>query len=266
MASITSTLASATAVPAVPAYLSIVRDEAALADKFASATPQVKAEIAYLNKQAPRLTSADALMKDYRALGIVLKSFGMKDQLAYPGLVRRLLTEDPTSKTSTAQKIGNASYLRFATAMNQYKTNPLADAKSLAAVTKAYVLNGYEAAQGQQIPGMEQALAFRRQASQVTSIAQLMSNTPVLKVAVTQTGIDYATFGAMDYNRQVALLTKKVKLADLQNPTKVDRIAEQYLISAGQDAMAWGATTTATNTVASLFGATGTTSVLSLFA
>jgi hypothetical protein len=259
MASITSTLASATGLPAVPTYLAITRGETALAAKYANATPQVKADITYLTKQAPKLTSADALMKDYRALGIVLGAFQMKDQLAYPGLVRKLITEDPTSATSTAKKIGNPTYLRFAQAMGQYKTNPLGSASNLTAITNAYVLNSYEADQGQKVPGMQDALAFKRQAAQVTSIAQLMSNTSLLKVAVAETGLDWSTFGVMQYDQQVKVLTQTTKLADFQNGAKVDKMAEQYLLTAGQNPSAWSdAPTTNSNSVVSLLSSATT--------
>jgi hypothetical protein len=266
MTSITGTLAAASGLPPVPMYLAYSKNEQALVKKFGQSDPQAKADTTYLQQRAPKLGTVNDLMKDYRALGIVLKAFGMSDQLAYPGLVRKLITEDPTSKTSTAQRIGNATYLRFAKAMGQYKSNPFTDPTNLAAVTDAYVLNRYEAMQGQNIPGMEQALAFKRQASQITSIAQLMTSPSLLKVAVTQTGIDYTTFGIMDYDRQVALLTRNVKLADLKNAKKVDGMAETYLVAAAQSPDSWGAATSTGNTVASLFGVSSNTSILSLFA
>ena len=266
MTSLTGLLATASGLPPIPTYLSIVKNEQTAAQKWGQSDPQTKADIAYLEKRAPQLTTVDDLMKDYRALGIVLGAFGMSDQQAYPGLVRKLITEDPTSASSTAQRIANPTYLRFAQAMGQYATNPFADATNLSAVVQAYVQNGYEQAQGVSIPGMQQALAFKRQAAQVTSVAQLLSDPSMLKVAVTTTGLDYSTFGVMSYDRQSALLTKTVKLSDLQDSKKVDSMAEQYLLYAAQDPTSWGATDATTYTTASLFGASGSASILSLFA
>ena len=203
--SITSTLAGATGLPAIPEYLAISKNEQMMAQKYAQSTPQVKSDLAYFQKQAPKLTTVPALMKDYRSLGVVLNAFNMSAEIAYPGLVTKLITQDPTSASSLANTMGNPDYKRFATAMAQYKTNPFASATNLTAVTNAYVLNSYEANQGQQIPGMQDALAFKRQAAQVTSIAQLMSNTSLLKVAVAQTGLDWSTFGVMQYDQQVKL-------------------------------------------------------------
>lgn len=257
--SITSTLAGATGLPAIPEYLAISKNEQMMAQKYAQSTPQVKSDLAYFQKQAPKLTTVPALMKDYRSLGVVLNAFNMSAEIAYPGLVTKLITQDPTSASSLANTMGNSDYKRFATAMAQYKTNPFASATNLTAVTNAYVLNSYEANQGQQIPGMQDALAFKRQAAQVTSIAQLMSNTSLLKVAVAQTGLDWSTFGVMQYDQQVKVLTQTTKLADFQNGAKVDKMAEQYLLTAGQNPSAWSdAPTTNSNSVVSLLSSATT--------
>jgi hypothetical protein len=175
------------------------------------------------------------------------------------------LSENPRASDSTAQKIGNAGYLNFALAMNQLQNAPFASASNVASVVNAYELNGYEAAQGSQIPGMQNALAFRRVAASLTSISGLMSNQAALTVAVAQTGITFPVYGAMSYTQQVAFLTKNIKLSDLQNPKTVDTWAEQYLLQAVQDPASWNTGNTSAHTVLSLFGGNSSTSLVSLF-
>jgi hypothetical protein len=250
---------------AIPTYLADTRNEQSLAATWAKGNGQVQSDIAYFQSVAPTLTSADALMNNYRALQVVLGAYNVSDLLSYPGLVRQLLTQDPSSSTSTAQKIGNASYLNFAQALDQFSNNPFGTAGNVTAIVNAYVTNNFEVAQGNQIPGMQNALAFRRIASQITTIPELMTNQAALTVAVAQTGIDFTTYGNMSYQQQVAFLTSKIKLSDLQNPKTVDTMAEQYLVQAVQDPGDWNAAPADTNTVASLFGADNSTSLVSLF-
>ena len=254
MSSITGTLAGASGMPPVPMYLAISKNEQALAQQWANSNPQVKADVAYFQAQAPKLTTVDSLMKDYRSLNIVLGAFNMSGEIAYPGLVKQLITQNPNSTSSTAYKIANPDYLRFATAMGQYNPPPFATAGNITAVTNAYVLNSYEASQGQQIPGMADALAFKRQASQITSVTALMSDQSLLKVAVAQTGLDWSTFGVMSYDQQVTLLSKNFKASDYQNATKVDQMAERYLVLAGQDPTSWGESSGSSQSVVSLLG------------
>jgi len=250
---------------AIPTYLVDSKNESALAAKWAKSNGQVQSDVTYFQSKASTLTSVDALMKDYRALKIVLGAYNVSDLLSYPGLVRQLLTQDPTAASSTARKIGNASYLNFATAFNQFTSDPLGSSSNVSAIVNSYETNAFEAAQSTRIPGMQNALAFKRVASNITTIAQLMTNKAALTVAVAQTGITFTTYGNMSYDQQVAFLTKKVKLADLQNAKTVDHMAESYLLQAVQDPDSWNASDSTGNTVASLFGADSTTSMASLF-
>ena len=250
---------------AISAYLADTKNEQTQANKWAQTSPQVKADIAYFQAQAPKLTTVDALMKDYRSLKIVLGAFNVSDLLTSPALTRQLLTQDPTSASSTVQKIGNPGYQIFANAFNQFKNNPLGSTGGTTSVVNSYVENSFEAAQNTSTPGMQNALAFTRTASQFTTIAKLMSNAQALPVVVAQTGINFTTYANMSYDQQVTFLTRKIKLADLQSPAKVTKMAENYLMQAVQDPTNWNASTANTNTVLSLFGGSSTTSILSLF-
>jgi hypothetical protein len=250
---------------AIPTFLADSRNEQALATKWAQGNGQMQSDIAYFQSKASTLTSVDALMKDYRSLKIVLGAYNVSGLLAYPALTRQLLSQDPSSASSSAQKIGNPSYIAFAKAFDQFQNNPLASSTNVATVVTSYVTNSFEAAQNTATPGMQNALTFNRTASQITSITQLMTNTPALTVAVAQTGINFTTYANMSYDQQVAFLTKKITLSNFQNPAKVTKMAEQYLIQAVQDPTAWGASNANTNTVVSLLGGSSDTSELSLF-
>lgn len=250
---------------AIASYLADSKNEQTQATKWARRNAQVQADISYFQAQAPKLTTADALMKDYRSLKIVLGAYNVSDLLSYPALTRQLLTQDPNATSSTARKIGNPAYQKFAAAFNQFQDKPLSNSSTVSTIVNNYVTNAYEAAQNTSTPGLQNALAFTRAAPQITSIAQLMSNKPALTVAVGQTGIDFNTYAAMNYDQQVSLLTKKIKVADFQNPAKVTKMAEQYLIQAVGDPTKWNATSANTTTMLSLFGGSSTTSILSLF-
>lgn len=249
---------------AVPTYLVDSKNEQSLAAEWAKANGQVQSDITHFQSKASTLTSVDALMNDYQSLKVILTAYNVPGLLSYPGLVRQLLTQDPTSSSSVAEKIGNPAYLNFAKAMNQLQGNPLGTSSNVSAIVSSYKTNSFEVAQNTQVPGMQNALAFKRLASQITTIPELMANPAVLTVAVAQTGLNYTIYGLMSYNQQVALLTKSVKLSDLQNPKTVNTMAEQYLLQAAQDPTDWNTSST-TTTVASLFGGSSSTSELSLF-
>ena len=122
-------------------YLTDTKNEQTLANKWAKTNPQVQSDIAYFQAQAPKLTTVDALMKDYRSLQVVLGAFNVSDLLTSPALTRQLLTQDPASSSSTVQKIGNPAYQIFANAFNQFQNNPLGNSAGVTSVVNSYVEN-----------------------------------------------------------------------------------------------------------------------------
>lgn len=250
---------------AVSYYVKDSADETELASQYAASDTTTKAAIAELKSSADTLTSAKALMKNYSDLKTVLTSFGMEGDITYTALLNQLMTQDPTSSSSTAKKSSNSTWIAFADAMDGYTTNPFTDSSTLNEVIKAYSINSYEQSRDSLAPGLSTALAFKRTAASITSVNSLMLNTDALKVAVQKTGLTYLQFAEMDYSEQVSLLNKDITLSDFQDSKKVDQMAERYLLSAGSSPSDWGAATTTSYSVTSLFGADAATSVLDLF-
>jgi hypothetical protein len=226
-------------LPPIPLFLADSANEAKLVAKFQATDPQTKADVAYFVKQTPKLTSVDALMKDYRALSIMLGAFGLSADLAYPALVRKVLTQDPTKSTSLAQQMASPAFYQLGKDMGQWKTPPFASAANVAAVVSAYATNTYEASQASLAPGLDTALYFRRTIGGITSINGLMSDRQLLSVVEAASNIPQA-FGMLDYPQQVRILTKAVDLKSFKDPAAVNRMAETYLLQSAQQSSASG--------------------------
>lgn len=219
---------SGSSISTIPIYKMVSANEDARVLAFAKSDPQTKADIAYFIKQAPKIQTADALLKDYRSLSIVLSAFGMTSALPQTALLKKLMTEDSTSKTSVAQRLANPTYLRFANAMAQFKTSPFANATNVSAVVKAVQTHNFEAAQDARLPGMADALYFKRTVGSLTTIAQLMSDPRLLKVAQTAANMP-DQFGSLDYSYQVKLLSKQISMKNFQSSAYVDKFVGRYL-------------------------------------
>ncbi len=119
------------------------------------------------------------------------------------------------------------------------QTPALDDAGNVATILSQYETSQYETQEGQQIPGMDDALYFTRTMPTITSITQLMSDTRLLNVVTTNLGLS-DTYDQLPYDQQVSLLTSKVKLSDYANPTKLHQAAEQFLALTGEQAASGG--------------------------
>jgi hypothetical protein len=236
-------------------YLQISKSEPADVTRFEGYDPATKAAIARFRQQAPKLTTPDAPLKDYRSLHVVLGAFNMSASIGDTALLKQLMTQNPSATTSLASKSGNPSYMRFANAMSTWQPPPLSNAQSVATIVTQFATNNFEASEGQQNTGLQQALYFRRMIGSVRSIAQLMSDPTLTSVAVTGSGLP-SQFGLLDYSQQVPILTKALDLSKFKDPAYVDRFVEKYF--AETQASQAGSTTNATG-ILSLFSGSGAT-------
>jgi hypothetical protein len=271
-------------------YLSYTKNEAKYAASYAATNGQETSLITYFQKHAASITSPAGLLKDYKALSLVLGAFGIGDLVNSPALVKQLLTQDPTNAGSTAHRIGNAKYLAFAKALQSWSPPPFSTAAGVTAIVKAYQLNGFEAStnatgstggtgsnSGTQTTGLQQALYFTRTAGALTSYTQLQSDSTLLAVAVSGLGLPLTAYDNLSFDQQTALLKAKLPIADLQKPSYVQHLAEQYLVQqqlangpvtntplAGSLLNAFSGSDTSANSLLTILGAnnTGATSLL----
>ena len=220
-----------TGLQPIPLYLSYAAQE----DKYATASlrtdPLSSAELAYFQKVAPSITTPAALLKDYKALSVVLGAFGLQDKIGQTAILQKLLTQDPTSKTSLAQTLGNTKFLLFAKALSNWDPPPFSTASGVAQIASSFTTNVFEKTADKQSPGLAAALYFTREASSLKSVASVQSDPDLLKVVVTSLGLPLENFQLLSFEQQTADLKSKLNLADFQSPAKVKQDAEQYLVS-----------------------------------
>ncbi len=211
--------------------------------------PQASALVAYFRKVAPSLTTPAALLKDTKALTVVLGAFNLSGSINDTAILKDLLTQNPASKTSLVHSLGSAKYQLFANALSNWKTPPFATSSAVSQIVSAYSTNVFEQSANTQASGLANALYFTREASSLKSVAAIQSDTNLLAVVVTGLGLPLDNFEELGFDQQTALLTSKLHLTKLQSPAYVKQTAEQYLVS--QQSTADG--TPAAGSTASLF-------------
>jgi hypothetical protein len=221
-------------------YLSYSANEAKVAASYTATNGQDTNLLAYFQKHAASITTPAALLKDYKALSVVLGAFGVGNLINSPALLKQFLTQDPTSTSSTAHRIGNAKYLAFAVAFKSWNPPPFSTASGVNAIVKGFQLNAFEASANSatdaasgvtsQTSGLQQALYFTRLAGSITTYTQLQSDPDLLAVAVSGLGLPLTAYDNLSFGQQTALLQNKLPIADLKKPAYVQHLAEQYLV------------------------------------
>jgi len=221
---------------AIPTYMALSKNEAGSVGKFEKSDAQTKADIAQFQKLAPSLTTPDALLKNYKALSFVLEAYGMSSSINQTALLKKLMTENPASKTSFALRSGNLAFMRFAKAMAQFNPPPFSTSAGVTATVTAAATARFESQQDSRISGLADALYFTRQAHGITNLNQILADPRLLNVVSAAANLP-DQFSSMDYKPQIALLKKQVDVKKFQDAGFVAKYVQKYLaISAANTA------------------------------
>lgn len=239
------------------AALSVVeRQGSALQDRFA-ARRDVAADMARFRERAPQVADVEALLKDRRTLTVVLEAFQLETEIDKRAMLRKVLTEDPAAEGSLVGRLTDPRWRQFAEAFAARGGPPLADAALTERIVRSALTNRYEKAMGEANAGLREALYFKRMASGATSVAQIMSDRALLEVARGALGLPQQ-FGLLSFEQQRDLLTRRLDIADLQDPRAVSRMASRYVAQV--------APTPAANPLASLLDGSGSANAIAALA
>jgi hypothetical protein len=234
------------------------RQGAALQARFAARRDNA-ADAAGLRERAQRMTDVDSLLKDRRALRMVLEAFQLESEIDKRAMIRRALTEDPASPSSLVNRLVDRRWRELAAAFAEGRPPGQTPADAAAGtgeklrglldrIVQGAMVNRYEKAMGEANPGMREALYFRRVAGGVTTVPQLMADRALVEVARGALGLPQQ-FGMLSFEQQRDLLTRRLDMSQLQDPKGIARLTGRYLAQANA--------VPATSPVAALFDSQG---------
>jgi hypothetical protein len=227
----------------------LLQKNSAAIEKTYAASGSDANDIAHFKSVAASITTPDALLKDYRALSFVTTAYGLGAEVNQTAILKKLMTQDPTSSSSLAQQLADPAYLKFATAMSNWSPPPFSTKAGIDKAVAGYQESSFEAAVGQDNTALQEATYFSKNAVGLTKLSQLMADKPLLDVVTTALGIPSA-FGALDYNQQVAILKPRIDMTQLATSAGVAKFVEKYL---AMDQIKQGQANTSAHSLVSLF-------------
>ena len=201
--------------------------------KITAAQPAVNVAIAAFTKAVNGATSMTQLLANPAFMNVLLTANGMSDQIGYTALATQALTSnlnDPNSLanqlTDTRWKTLAQNYDFSATGLASFQ-NPA----TIASIANLYATDTWETNQDQVTPGLSNALAFKAQASTITSVDQILGDPMMRTVVTTALGIpEQIAFQDLNAQEQ-AISTRLGSVSQFQNPTFVTSFVQKYLIA-----------------------------------
>ena len=190
--------------------------------------PQVKNDTAYFLANIGKVTSISDFVNNYRLFTYAMKAFGLEDMDYAKGLMTKVLQGGVTSSSALANTLNNSAYKAFATAFDFVGQGAAVTqtAGATTAVVSKYVEQSLEDNEGTTNQGVQLALYFQRNASSVTNAYGLLADPSMLKVVETAFGLP--TGATADVDSLAKTLGNYVSVSDLQDPAKVQKIAERF--------------------------------------
>jgi len=216
--------------------------------------PGVKRDLDHLQEASPKLTTVDALLKDRRSLQVVLSAFQLEDQVNAKALLKRIMSEDTADTASLSNRLTDPRYKQLAKALYPLSQgNKLfSNAEALKSIVSAYETNEFEKYQGEQTPGMREALYFKRNIGTATSTLQIVGSKQLMEVARVALGLP-KEIAYQSARKQAEILAKRIDIEKFKDPAFVDRFVNRYLVNNDQQQNGMGGDSALTG----LFGGGG---------
>lgn len=196
---------------------------------------QATTESTYYAQTIGTITSVDDLLKDQRLVNYALSAYGLTGANLSTADLKTILTSDPTDPNSYINKPENAKYRAFDVAFNfgtdgkilNVPTKQVQDRSDMVATKDGYIEQTMESQAGNQSAGVQLALYFLKKAPSITSPYQILGDKALLQFTQTALGLS-ANMSSTDIDTQATMITKKLNLADLQDPAKVNKLIGQF--------------------------------------
>ena len=193
-----------------------------------SSQPLVKREIDHYNKTIGSIKSIDAFVKNDRVFKFAMKAFGLEDMDYAKAFMKKMLSEGVESRTAMANRLSDKRYGEFVKAFHFARYGELTTtfAATRGGAVDRYVRQTLEETAGAQNEGVRLALYFQRKAPSITSAYGLLADPALLKVAQTVLGLPVGQ--RTDVDATARLIEQRMKIADLKNPEKVQKLLQRF--------------------------------------
>jgi hypothetical protein len=219
--------------------------------KVTAAQPMVKTAMAAFTQAVNGAKSMTQLIANPAFMNVLLTANNMSDQIGYTALATKALTSnlsDPNSLanvlTDTRWKTLAQTYSFSASGLQSFQ-NPA----TIASIANAYATATWQTNQDSVTPGLSNALAFKAQASTITSVDQILGNPNMRTVVTTALGIP-EQIAFQSINAQEQAISTRVDITQFQDPKFVESFIQRYLIANAANASSSSSTTPDLTTLA----------------
>jgi Protein of unknown function (DUF1217) len=208
-----------------------------------AAEPQVARDIATFTAQVAAAKSPATLLQNPTVLKVLLTANGLGDQVQYTALAQKALLSNTDDSNSLADQLTDTAWKSTASLYDfaNKGLSVLQEPTTISTITNAYAEVLWRQSLDATTPGLSNALAFRDEASTITSVDQILGDPVMRNVVTTALGIP-ETIATQDLPAQEQAITSRLDITQFKNPAFVNTFVQQYLIQTNLTGSSSGST------------------------
>ena len=221
----------------------IAKDYIIAKTKFTSGTEQValrakaEKEAVYYASTLANIDSVTDLLKDRRMVDVLLVARGLQPEKITTDFLKKIFNSDLADPKSFANTQNDPRFAEIVASFNFDKQGKVArlaligpqKQDQLLETQNKYLQQNLETQQGETNPGVRLALYFQRKASSITSAYDILADKALAEVFRTTYSLPNS-FGAMDVDQQAKVVGKFLKLKDLTDPAKLEKLLSRFSV------------------------------------
>jgi hypothetical protein len=213
--------------------------------KVAALQPMVQTTIAQFTQAVTSAKSVTQLMANPAFMNVLLTANNMSDQIGYTALATQALTSNLSSPTSLANTLTDTRWKTLAGQHNFSATglSSFQNPATIAAIANAYATATWQTSEDKVTPGLSNALAFKTQASTITTVDQILGNPTLRTVVTTALGIPQE-IAFQDLGAQENAISSQLDVTKFKDPKFVESFMQRYLIANAASASSSTSSTT----------------------
>ncbi|CFX55226.1 protein of unknown function [Candidatus Filomicrobium marinum] len=178
------------------------------------------------------IKSIGEFMENTEVFNYALKAFFLEDFADDTDFIRKILEDGLDSVGGIIEQLealDQKSLATFANAFNFRERGEDATTYSLTqqGTVDRYIRETLEVSAGEENQGVRLALYFERKAPSITSAYTILADKALTKFVQVALGIP-ASASSQDIDKQAAMIEKRLDLADLQDPEKLDKLVRRF--------------------------------------
>lgn len=213
-------------------YRQLTKDIGATSKRVAG-EPSIKRQAAEYLANVVKVKSVDDFMNNDKVYRFALAAFGLKEMTYAKGFIRKALTEGIDDPKSFTVRLADSRFHEFVEAFNfaRYGTATTSFDRTQQGTVDRFVRTSLEEQVGSQDERLRLALYFRRKAPNINSAFSILADKALYTVVRTALGIP-AAISFSDIDKQAALISEKISIADFHDGEKLEKFMSKYLARA----------------------------------